>query len=115
MAVPGFYTSNCKTATPPARENRPDDVGPTSNGPPPMEAQTVAHTLSTFVTNLNEPLIQETATFKEPIQSNNGKNDVEDHVPKNPPHNPDSFTTMFDDTITSGIMGASCDSPSTET
>ena len=115
VAVPGFYTSNCKTATPPARENRPDDEGSTSNGPPPMEAQTVAHTLSTSVNNLTEPLIQETATFKEPIQSNNRKNDFEDHVPKNPPHNPDSITTMVDDTIMSGIKGASCDSPSTET
>ena len=115
VAVPSFYNSKRKTKTPAARENRPNDVGPTSIGPPPREAQTVAHTLSTSVTNFNEPLIQETATFKEPIQSNNGKNDGEDHVPKNLPHNPDSFTTMFDDTITSGIMGASCDSPSMET
>ena len=75
----------------------------------------MAHTLSTSVTNLNEPLIQETATFKEPIQSNNGKNDVKDHVPKNPPHNLDSFTTMVNDTIMYGIKGASCDSPSTKT
>ena len=75
----------------------------------------MVHNQSTSVANLNEPLMQETATFKEPIQSTNGKNDGEDYVPEYPPHNPDSFSTRFDDIIMSGIIGASCDSPSTET
>ena len=75
----------------------------------------MVHNQSTSVANLNEPLMQETATFKEPIQSKNGNIDGEDHVPKYPPHNPDSLNTRFDDTIISGIIGASCDSPSTET
>ena len=67
VVVPGFYTTNRKTATPPASENRPDDEGSTSNGPPPMEAQTEAHNLSTSVNNLNDPLLQETVTIKEQI------------------------------------------------
>ena len=115
VAVPGFYTTNRKTATPPTNENRPDDEGSTSNGPPPMEAQTVAHNLSASVNILNDPLLQETVTIKEPIQSKNGKSEFKDHIPKNSPHNPDSITTVVDDTIMPEIHGASCDSPSTNT
>ena len=115
VAVPGFYNSNRKSQTPAARENRPNEVGQHSTGSPPREAQTVAHSLSQSVAKFNEPLIQETATFKEPIQSKNGNIDGEDHVPKHPPHNPDSLNTRFDDSFISGNIGASCDSPSTET
>ena len=115
VAVPGFYNSNRKSQTPAARENRPNEVGQHSTGSPPREAQTVDQSLSQSVAKLNEPLIQETATFKEPIQTKNGNIDGEDHVPKYPPHNPDSLNTRFDDSFIFGNIGASCDSPSTET
>ena len=72
VAVPGFYTPKCKTATPSASATRTEDEGLTSNDPPPMEEQTVVHNLATSVNTLNAQLVQETVTIKEPIQSKNG-------------------------------------------
>ena len=72
VAVLGFYTPKCKTATPSASATRTEDEGLTSNDPPPMEEQTVVHNLATSVNTLNAQLVQETVTIKEPIQSKNG-------------------------------------------
>ena len=72
----------------------------------------MVYNLAPSVAELKSQLLEETDTIKESIQSCNGYSEINVHVPKKIPHNPDSIKAAVNETVITENSGASHVSPS---